>query len=965
MPSFLRNRDLGRVGVLLAASSCLLWSQGSPVGNLNGTIKNSEGKPMAKVLVLVRTERGQHEARTDDQGRFIIPQLTPGKVRVIVGAADMEEIRMDTMVIVNQTTTLNLKMRKPTGATIEVIDNSHLPEVDLDVAKAGSIMTLEAITELPLVSDNRVNDVVNRTPGIGIGMASYVVNGVDPSYNAINVDGVDVRDGNYGTQALKLNNYFIDQVQVLTNGISAKYGNFAGGVVNITTKNGTNEFKGTADYEVTDPKWNARDKLTPIERSWGETPSKVNDQHITVQNYTFTGPIIKDSLFFAWALRNSTPTQETYMTTAAPQFGGLPYVKRARNYRQDGKLSWQIDADNQVFADWNQYSNKSENNSGSNTGLTSVETLSGTVRNVRGYMSVGWLSVLQNNLFLDLKVSQTRNETGGPGQGPTGSDSVVTWESVRSKDHYTVLDNGFGTDIKKQGLTNSGALNFTWIFDKAGTHSVDFGVQATSFTQRSAAGSTPSGYTVNYYGFTQYPTPSPALQYRKLVVDNQSQSSLVWDDPIQGEATTSSWSLYANDSWTLNSHWSFNLGARYDRFHFATSPEGNLANYTSLVPRLSANYDLLGDGHHVLSMSAGIYAAQPLVGDFYNATVTTSPVERTYVYLGAAGNGSDALLPSGAINWASWGQSVGQAGKDHPYQTQDPLHENNFKVDPRVQAPHSKELHLSYRYTGSTQNIGVALTRRWTFDQVTESRMGNATTGIATSVLNNDPSLRQDYYALMLTYDTKVGQNLYLNGNLTWSRNFSNAGFTNGSSTASFGGLIPTSQLNPYGPTPQEDRPLLINADATYKVHLGKGTMNFGLLATYMGKWVESFHQAYVSSGDDLASQGYSDSYSRQFPELGPIWMAPYLKFDLQTGYELPLFKTAKAYAKFNIVNLLNDRRSQGPYTSTDAVDAAGNTPPANGKGSDVRYLPDPQYQGTPYYYQPGRTVMLVVGVRF
>jgi hypothetical protein len=943
----------------------MLWSQGSPVGNLNGTVLGADGHPMAKIEVLVRTPRGEYQARTDEKGHFILPQLMPGKVKVIVGAADMEEIRMDATVVVGQTTTLNLRLHKPSGVTIEVVAAIQMQTLDTDVAKMGRFMTTEEIDELPLTDDDRVDSVVNRTPGVAAN-GSYSFNGVDATYNAYNVDGVDVRNPNYGGKTVNLNNYFIDQIQVLTNGISAKYGNFAGGVINVTTKSGTNEFLGTANYEITDPKWNAKTKLSPIQiGQWGMTLSEPLDQHTTVQSYTFTGPIIKDKLFFAWSLRDQTPTTDTHMITSAPEFSGVPYTATSREYRQDAKLEWQINPYNKVYTDWNQSTAKASNAGSNTSNFTSSATLPGVNKTVTGYMSAGWLSILRNDLFMDVKLSQTTVQNGGSGTGPTGGPGVVTWQDTKYSDDYMLLDNGNGTDILTKTQVTSGAWNFTWLLNGMGSHNVDMGIQASKGIKRAAYGTTPSGYEIHFDGFAEYPTPSDGLQERVLVPNQPNKSYLSWNEPIEGTAATSSWSLYANDTWVLNPHWSFNIGARYDRFRFETSPEGNHATYTATVPRLSVNYDLTGTGHHVFSISGGLYAAQPMLGDFAPASVTSSAINRVYAYLGKAGNGSDALLPNGSINWNSWGNLQGQAGQNNPYSVSDPLQNRNVFVDPEVKAPHSKELYLSYRYSGERQNFSAALTRRWTLDQITENGVGNAQTGVATYTLTNSSSDRQDYYALLLTYDARTGDHFSYGGNLTWSRNFSNAGATQQYGTNNFGGQIPTSQLNPYGPTPQQDMPIVVNANAAYKVHLGPGNFNIGTVMTYTGSWVMSFPQGFVFTSPDLVGQGYSPYYMRQFPQLGPIWMASFLKFDLQTGYDLPVWKTAAAFMKFNVLNLFNYRKSEGPFTSTNVVDSTGNPYPTNGSAANVSYAPDPVYQGTPYYFQPGRSLQAVIGLRF
>ena len=111
------------------------------------------------------------------------------------------------------------------------------------------------------------------------------------------LNGVDINDNLFGTA----NNLFIEdaleEVAILTSGISAEYGRFSGGVINAVTKSGGNKFHGSFRTDFTNSAWQD-------ESRWRRTPSAAGrgTTHIDKTNFiyqaTLGGPILKDRLWF-------------------------------------------------------------------------------------------------------------------------------------------------------------------------------------------------------------------------------------------------------------------------------------------------------------------------------------------------------------------------------------------------------------------------------------------------------------------------------------------------------------------------------------------------------------------------------------------------------------------------------------------------------------------------------------------
>ena len=959
-----------RLCAMLVASSGLLWSQSSAVGHITGTVRGADGKVLVGALVQAVTPRGTLETRTNESGQFRFVQLVPNRIKVKVNAKGFAEFAADTLVVVNETTTLNVKLHSEASATVVVVAEPA-DTTDTAQAKTGLVTTFEKIDALPIVGNNffdRVDQAIVRAPGADL----FIIHGVDETQNNFQVDGVDATDQSFGGRSVKMNNDFIDQVQVLSGGISAKYGRFAGTVINTTTKSGGNEFQGSFRLDITDPKWNGVGKLPYYYELYHiPPPGKPKDNHFITQSYTFLGPVIKDTLFFAVAYQTISPLISYATTTNSPDFGGVPYKITQNDTIKDMKLDWQVNTSHRLSASWNEHTAANNNGSASNGYTTTLATLSGPALEKKGYWALGYTGQLRPDLLLDVKYNDTTSRSGGPGTGPTGGDTVPTWLS--SSFPYDVLDNGFGSSQPITSHMKNLSANLTWFLQAAGEHQIEAGIQDFHYIRDSAAAKTPSGYVIYFNGYVPGAT-APGLANRVLTANNAGATRLESWQAIHGEADTKVDSLYLNDTWKVDKNWSANLGLRYDKYKGDSKPEHNAYDFSALTPRLALNYDLRGDKAHVVFLSAAIYSGQITQGVLGAASVSQTPILNSYVYAGTGGAnqglGTDALTPSGGINWNAWGNGSGAVGQGNPQFTQDPLTNRNVFVDPNLKAPRSRELILGYRHELDGQSFTANLIRRWTDQFIDDIWYGNGMgPGLAKIVIANDPSGRQDYYGLELTYRRTFQNGLSVGGNLTWARTLENQGETNGASSASspahnFGNLIPDSQLQPYGPAPNLDRTVMANLDATYQWNLGPGQANVGLIGTYKGKSTPGFPQGFALTPAAVQAQGYAPYYYRQFPELGPQRDPSYYSFDLQMGYQWNLAQKVKPYLKLNVQNVLNQMAPVGRQWSGNVVDAGGNPYPADGTLASNKFLPDPTY-GKPGIYQNPRTIQLVVGCRF
>ena len=138
-----------------------------------------------------------------------------------------------------------------------------------------------------------VND--SATPVAG----QVQINGGMAYDNSILVNGVNIQDPIFG----QTNNLFIEEAiaetQVLTSGISAEYGQFTGGVLNVITRSGGNQFMGSLRADLSKPNWRNE---TPFEKNLGR---KREGDLSKIYSGTFGGPILRDRIWFFIAGRDA------------------------------------------------------------------------------------------------------------------------------------------------------------------------------------------------------------------------------------------------------------------------------------------------------------------------------------------------------------------------------------------------------------------------------------------------------------------------------------------------------------------------------------------------------------------------------------------------------------------------------------------------------------------------------------
>ncbi len=303
------------VGVLLF--SPVAWAQSqATTGTIDGIVQDESGAvlPGATITVTNTATNFEKVLVTDGSGRFRGVLLPLGPYKVTAALEGFATLVRDGLNLgVGQTISLRLSMQvAATGE--EILVTSEAPLIETSRTE-GQIRIGDADIEgLPNNGRNFL-EFSKLTPGVTIVQGpdgeELSINGQKGINNNISVDGADFNNPFFGEQRggqrppFTFNIDAVKEVLIVTDGAPAEYGRSSGGFVNVVTKSGTNEYKGSVHAFYKD------DGLSddPVNRD-GSTDPKVFDQ--TQVGFTFGGPIRQDEVFFflAYDLQTAEATKQ-------------------------------------------------------------------------------------------------------------------------------------------------------------------------------------------------------------------------------------------------------------------------------------------------------------------------------------------------------------------------------------------------------------------------------------------------------------------------------------------------------------------------------------------------------------------------------------------------------------------------------------------------------------------------------
>ena len=296
---------------LLAFSMLLLaglLSAQQTTAKIFGVVQLEDGSLVPGVNVEATSPKlvGKATAVTDENGTFKLFNLTPGSYRLVFTLDGFQTVVRESIPLVAEQTA-SLKIEMKLGNLTEVITiTGQTPLIDVKSTAKGMTLTKEIFQTLPKGRD--FSTLVTAVPGVYNEpmTGGLSVDGASGAENVFYVDGMETGEVRGAQQRMQAAFDFIDEVQVKASGYQAEFGGSMGGVVNVVTRSGGNEFHGEVlgYYQGSAMRGKTRDllRLLPDDPSNWEyyNYEKFNKQDFSrlEGGFSLGGYILKDKLWF-------------------------------------------------------------------------------------------------------------------------------------------------------------------------------------------------------------------------------------------------------------------------------------------------------------------------------------------------------------------------------------------------------------------------------------------------------------------------------------------------------------------------------------------------------------------------------------------------------------------------------------------------------------------------------------------
>jgi TonB-dependent receptor-like protein/carboxypeptidase family protein len=665
-----RTRFVALVG-LTCALAMSGRAQAQTTGGIVGTVvEQQSGQPLAGVTVLVQGPQGDQGSVTGEDGGYEVAALPLGTYVVHFYYGDVAVEQRQVLVSVDKTVRVNARMPAAAVQTVQIVEKA--PVVDVGSSRVGVTFDQELIRNVPFTFD--LGGMLEKAPGAfsdptpfftppsaGLSFA-----GTTGAENAYVLDGVNMTSIGFGTLGFDLASPFIDEVEIVTGGYGAEYGRAMGGVVNVATKSGSNEWKGSALTYLTPAFLAAKPRRV---YNWSTAlTAREEPRYLADLGLEVGGPLVKNKLFF-WAgyapeLGRSRTVRITSRFVDADNdgqpdgAGGVPILEeigrqsfgdRITTHQYAAKLSYRPAPEHTLSLGFYGLDGRNQFLREANADPRASMTLD---RTRRQDVSARWISkLLERRLQLEgnLGLHSEGNISDSPYADERALNQVVWYNAPSLASFEPALgcpDNamtgfkscpvqqyksgGYGIAFDRQALRTSGQLKGSLLFRALGWHQLKAG----------------GDYQIDQYDSARYYSGPPGGRARVLVNDgfvpvlslyrllpgerlSQFQSDDMTGDPdpdrdgrtkadllmppryqdtIRAKTKTFGTSAFLQDSWSLLANLTLNLGMRWEAQQIQDFQGGTpITINNAWAPRLGLVYDPTNEGRSKVYGHFGTY----------------------------------------------------------------------------------------------------------------------------------------------------------------------------------------------------------------------------------------------------------------------------------------------------------------------------------------------------------------------
>ncbi|MFN2576119.1 MAG: TonB-dependent receptor domain-containing protein [Pyrinomonadaceae bacterium] len=330
----------------LALFATSAFAQSTTTGSIEGLITDPNGAAVKGATVTATSPNliTAQTATTGDDGRYNIPALPPGNYKITVTAGGFAKFESAELAVnLGRTSTADATLQL--GTSTNVVNVTSGAAVDAAQNTTGSNVSTDQFSNFP--TQRTVQSLYNLAPTVTrSGLRDAAGRDRDPSVagssgpeNNYILDGVNTTDPAFGGSGANLPFEFVQEVEIKTGAYGAEYGKATGGIFNVITKSGGNEFHGDLfGYGTTKG-------LVRSVKNFPFTGAAANGFSETDIGGDIGGPIKKDKLWFFGAFNPQRRTNfyltQTFHTPAQNKVT-IPFYA--------GKLTWALNGKNTLTA---------------------------------------------------------------------------------------------------------------------------------------------------------------------------------------------------------------------------------------------------------------------------------------------------------------------------------------------------------------------------------------------------------------------------------------------------------------------------------------------------------------------------------------------------------------------------------------------------------------------------------------
>ena len=572
--------------------------QGLPTGKLTGKV-TSEGQNLPGVTVTVNSPnlQGSRTAVTSENGDYNFPSLPAGEYRVTFELSGLQTVEETLLISASQSVRLDAEMvvGEVITETIEVTGTSGSLESISENTQNATTYTKSLVDNLP--AGRTLTQIVAMAPGVqpngpskneDTGLSNITVSGAPTFENLFMINGV-VMNENIRGQAFDL--FIEDAIQettTISSGVSAEYGRFSGGVINVITKSGGNDFSGSFRTGFRNQDWEEETPLTTVQ----------TDEVIPTYELTFGGPILRDRLWFFVAGRD----REAEVTRNTAQPVGAAYTNVRDQQRYEGKLTATLTPRHTLVGTYAEIEDVELGNAF--TGIMDRDSLNDR-ETPQELWALNYTGVITDSLFVSAQYSE--REFTFIGSGAKTRDLIggtLILDNARGTRYHSPTFCGICTPEERDNTNLVLKASYFLSTDSLGSH--DFAIGYDTFEDIRVANNHQSGSDWRILGTTSI------IRGEEIFPVFLPGSTFMQFDPVLRFSEGTSFvtdSYFVNDAWRLNDRVTFNLGLRYDVNDGVDAAGQSVADDSKISPRLGASFDTMRDGRLVLYASYGNYVA--------------------------------------------------------------------------------------------------------------------------------------------------------------------------------------------------------------------------------------------------------------------------------------------------------------------------------------------------------------------